>query len=383
MPPSPPWEVEPAGCVWQSPRVPGAMKKSRPPPAQPVERFSEKGFYLDEFHGRTLGIAAGAADLREPAPLLAVLAELAANDTRAVVISSDASVLQRVLGSPPVSAGDARLAAVVWRALGRAPWAGVAVDAAAGLAAAALAVAIELGLTKLVWIDSEGGLRRADGTRVSFVERDELRALVREGEGGARIALLREVERALDAGVSAVNLSTLDGLADELFTYAGSGTLFTSERYVSVRRLGVDDYDAAADLIARGVEEGYLAPRSPSSVDEVLASGFGAFVEGRYLAGIAALLTYPEARLGEIVSLYAITRFAGEGVGKHLVSAALERARTLGLGGVFACTTAERVCLFFERLGFGRVPPERLPPAKWKEYDAERRARLVCLLRDV
>jgi hypothetical protein len=47
---------------------------------------------------------------------------------------------------------------------------------------------------------------------------------------------------------------------------------------VQVRHLGVDDFDAAQDLVRRGVAEGYLAPRSRDGVDEILAGGFGAFV---------------------------------------------------------------------------------------------------------
>ena len=103
---------------------------------------------------------------------------------------------------------------------------------------------LRLGVGKLVWIDREGGLLRPDGSRESFVDRAELEALLASGGAGAnarRVALLREVEEALDAGIAAVNVCTLEGLADELFTYGGSGTLFTRERYVVVRRLGLDD----------------------------------------------------------------------------------------------------------------------------------------------
>ena len=124
-------------------------------------------------------------------------------------------------------------------------------------------------------VDEAGGLLRADASRCSFVDLEELRRLLRNRaslENAARLALLREIEMALSAGVGAVNLSTLEGLADELFTYAGSGTLFTRERYVIVRRLGADDYDAAADLIARGVAEGYLVPRTPEEVERIFVS---------------------------------------------------------------------------------------------------------------
>ena len=197
-------------------------------------------------------------------------------------------------------------------------------------------------------------------------------------ENPARLALLREIEMALSAGVGAVNLSTLEGLADELFTYAGSGTLFTRERYVIVRRLGLDDYDAAAGLIARGVAEGYLVPRTPEEIERIFVSGFGAFVEGRHLAGIGALLEHPAAGAAEISSLYTLTRFLGEGVGAHLVTHALAQAEQRGLERVFACTTQERVGAFFERMGFTPADPSELPASRWEGYDPDRRARLRC-----
>lgn len=355
--------------------------KTKPASPQPTEPFSEKGFYLDEFHGRTLGFAVAAADLRAPAPLLGVLAELATNDTRAVVVSTEAGALQRALGAVPVAADDARLAAAVWRAFSGRPWAGVVVRGVDGFAAEAFGVAIRLGLSKIVWVDPDGGLRRPDGTRISFVELDELRAIVRSAGGVPRIGLLREIERALDAGIAAVNLSTLEGLADELFTYAGSGTLLSRKRYVEVRPLGIDDYDAANDLIARGVAEGYLAPREREEVETVLVNGFGAFVEGVHLAGIGALLVQGDA--GEIVSLYTLTRYIGGGIGGHLIRFAVERAAQAGMRFVFACTTSDRVVAFFEAHGFRAVDQAEIPVAKWERYDPQRRERLRCLRRDL
>jgi amino-acid N-acetyltransferase len=179
----------------------------------------------------------------------------------------------------------------------------------------------------------------------------------------------------------AVNLCSLDGLADELFTYAGSGTLFSRERYVAVRRLGIDDFDAADDLIARGVAEGYLAPRSTEEVERVLTNGFGAFVEGRHLAGIGSLLRWEEAGTAEIASLYTLTRFVGEGIGGHLVAFACERARELGCRSAIAVTTSDRVAAFFERNGFEAVGPEEIPAEKWHDYDPNRRDRARCLRR--
>jgi N-acetylglutamate synthase-like GNAT family acetyltransferase len=348
--------------------------------------FSEKGFYLSEFRGRTLALAMPAGELLAPGPLESVLKELEANATRVVLISSDASPLRDLLGTEVVP-GDPRepgLEGAVWRTLARVPRAGLVVAPVDAFAPVCRHIAVRLGLAKLVWIDAEGGLPDAVGGRASFVDRAELSArLAGADPTSPRSALLREIESALDGGVAAVNLCTHEGLADELFTYAGSGTLFTRERYVRVRRLGLDDYDAAQDLIARGVSEGYLAARSPAEIDHVLAHAFGAFVEDRYLAGIGALLFHDAARAAEIASLYTLTRFLGEGVGGHLVGYGIERARELGCRYVFACTTHERVAAFFERNAFRRARPDEVPEEKWRHYDPARRARVHCLRCDI
>ena len=123
----------------------------------------------------------------------------------------------------------------------------------------------------------------------------------------------------LAGGIPAVNLCALEGLSDELFTYAGSGTFFMRERYAEVRRLALEEFDAASDLIARGVDEGYLLSRDSVQEERVLAHGFGVFIEGRYLAGIGALLPCEGERAAEISSVYTLTRFAREGVGAQLI----------------------------------------------------------------
>jgi N-acetylglutamate synthase-like GNAT family acetyltransferase len=346
------------------------------------EPFSEKGFYLSEFRGRTLAVAVRSRDLAAPEPLRELLGELAGNATRVLVISGARQTLEKLTGAPVLAAASKRFEGEVWRALARRPQVGIAVEEGAAFGRSCREIALRLGLSKLIWVDPDGGLRKADGTRASFVDLEELRRLLRLRVGDAppaRAALLREIEMALSAGVAAVNLCTLEGVADELFTYAGSGTLFTRDRYVVVRRLGLDDYDAADDLVARGVAEGYLAPRSPEEIERVLVNGFGAFVEGHHLAGIGALLEHPGSTAAEIASLYTLTRFLGEGIGGHLLRHTLEVARERGFVFVFACTTSERVTKFFEGHGFRRVGPEDVPPQKWRDYDDARRERVCCL----
>ncbi len=354
-------------------------------PGHPLARaFSEKSFYLLEFRGQTLVFAVPPEALAEAGPLLTVLRELAANGTRSVIVSSAAPGLARAAQGRVVDGDVDLLETRVWRELREAPRVGIELSGA--FAPAAREVTLRLGVPKLVWIDAEGGLVEPDGRRVSFMDLRELQRWVHEKRphmSARRHALLAELERLVAAGVPAVNLCSLERLDEELFTYTGSGTLFTRERYVTVRRLAIDDFDAADDLIARGVAEGYLAPRSREEVDRILAAGFGAFVESRHLAGVGALQVRAGGRLGEICSLYTLTRFLGEGIGGHLVQFAVERARSLGLGAVFACTTSKPVGAFFQGHGFREVSQAELPDEKWRDYDPERRSRLYCWLRSL
>src|SRR5438034_362011 len=202
---------------------------------------------------------------------------------------------------------------------------------------------------------------------------------------GRRRALLVAVREALHAGVDSVNLCTPEGIADELFTYEGSGTLFTRGDYCRVAPLGLDDFAQAERLLERGQREGLLKLRSPDEIAEVLAVGFGATICDRHLAGIAGLLTAPYAaeRAGEIVGLYTITRFTGEGIGERLVARLLAEAVERRLAYVFACAVDERAVQFFLRLGFEQVGAERVPVAKWAGYDVRRRTRVVVCKRQL
>ncbi len=367
----------PAGAA----AAPSRRRRRTPEPVV----FTEREFYQREFRDRTLAIASAAPV--DAAALAAPLAELAACNANAVLIAPHRSALEAIGPMPILRASLPRLEGAVWRALRIRPCVGIAVARRLDFGDSVRELAQRLGVFKLVWLDARGGFRNKSGARLSFVHRAELRQLlanpVRSLPDEPRLPLLREIGDMLEAGVPAVNVCAPEALGDELFTYAGSGTLFTRKRYMKVRPLGVDDFDAADDLIRRGVAEGYLLARSEAAVDAVLAHGFGAFVEDRYLAGIGALLPGGDGCSGEIASLYALTRFLGEGVGVSLAQYGVAEARRLGLAYVFACTTAERVGQFFTRQGFREVPQDQVPDRRWLGYDPERRMRVLCFRMDL
>ena len=107
-------------------------------------------------------------------------------------------------------------------------------------------LAIRLKVHKLVILDAAGGLT-AGKRQFSFMHGAVLNELLREGEAewtglGGRRPLLDAIRTALEGGVASVSVCTPSGLARELFTYAGCGTLFTLTDYCRVEPLGLDDF---------------------------------------------------------------------------------------------------------------------------------------------
>jgi N-acetylglutamate synthase-like GNAT family acetyltransferase len=400
---------------------PMASPATRPLPI--IEAFDEKQFYLDEFRGHTLLFAIPAEELVGESnyeQLAAATRALLTNDTRVLIVVSCADGergdqilrrLQRRLAPlvfrdetmPLFPQRGARTSAFnqlstdafatpatatttlsnIWAALRRGPLF-VGILAGAGSAAAtrfAQEMGTRLRVHKLVFIEPDGGVTGSDGKPLSFMDETMLETLLTAGQAewaglGTRRETFDAIRAALLGGVASVNLCSLAGTARELFTYEGSGTLFTLQDYCTVQRLGIDDFEEVERLIERGQREGMLKLRTPEEVAAMLVNGYGATIGAHHLAGICALMLdpYTAERAAEIVGLYTITRFKGEGVGPRLVARALADARDVGLDYVFACTTEERAQTFFERQGFRRVRHDQVPPAKWDAYDPQRKS---------
>lgn len=381
-----------------------------------IAAFEERQFYLEEFRGRALLIAMPDAALAAPnasAALATVLRTLMANGTRVVLLvgaSSPAAeatterlceVVRLTVGEKPAGAEPARfhradatsdrvshVVARAWESLRRTPLFVACVEAAdaAGIHAFGSIVAGRMRVHKLVLIDAAGGLSGSDGRVISFLDESALAALLAQGEAewtglAARLEVVGSAREALLRGVASVNVCGILGMARELFTYEGSGTLFTLRDYCSIERLGIDDFEEAERLIERGQREGVLKPRTPTEIALLIANGYGATIATHHLAGFCAFISdpYRDHAAGEIVGLYTITRFTGEGVGDRLLDRAISDARASNLRFVFATTASAKAEAFFLRRGFVRVGADAVPPAKWEGYDSERKGRVAVL----
>jgi N-acetylglutamate synthase-like GNAT family acetyltransferase len=288
-------------------------------------------------------------------------------------------------------ASEESLSAQVWSVLRTSPlFIGVwPANAEKSLLMCARQIAIRLKVYKLVLLDSEGGIYTG-GSLMSFMNGPVLSELLRQGEAewaglGDRRALLEMIYATLKGGVTSASLCAVAGLARELFTYEGLGTFFTLTDYCRVERLSIDDFHEVEKLLERGEHEGYLKARSPAEIDQLLLHGYGALLgaaPGEF-AGFCALLPYPEDNAAEIVGLYTITRFQGEGIGSSLVSTMITEGEASGFTYLFATTMQEGAQRLFERYGFRRVAPDDVAATKWHGYNAERRKQVAVYRREL
>lgn len=351
----------------------------------------ERSFYETQFAGSSLVVALADPDDEVLEQVRRVARSLGRAHAHLVIITdarrrpgawAGALSDEPVVLTAPDGPIDVVWAADLWLAVGANPMV-VVVETEPGMATTVAGrVAASLRSLKLVLTDPEGGW--GDPPRsfadVQQPEQGFARELA-ERQGGH---VVPAIEEALAGGVTSVNLCRAADLDAELFTFDGTGTLFTSGGYIRLDRLRAVDLPEVLDLVEQGTTDGLLRPRSRDEVARLAVSGLGARVLGsNQLAGIVSLETerYTAEAMGEVACLYAVSRFSGAGAGGLLIEGLLEQAATDGLKAVFAVTVSDAAAGFFTRKGFTEVGHDQLPAAKWDGYDGTRRSLARAFLR--
>jgi hypothetical protein len=267
---------------------------------------AEKDFFLDEFHDTSVLFALRASDLATPTnmqELVEVCSALLKNEIRVLLLfgagdnqrgrpgaeivfdrlSKQLTLKTAALCASPIDLSqevneDLRLARI-WSVLRTYPlfvgfWSS---PVPSSFISCVQQLAVRLKVYKLILLDPVGGVSTG-GNRISFMNGPVLGELLREGEAewiglGDRRPLLEAVRAVLEGGVSSVSLCPVSGLARELFTYEGCGTLFSLTDYCRVERLGIDDFHQVEKLLERGEREGYLKARTPTEMGKLLLYG--------------------------------------------------------------------------------------------------------------
>jgi amino-acid N-acetyltransferase len=129
-----------------------------------------------------------------------------------------------------------------------------------------------------------------------------------------------------------------------------------------IRPAKISDAKAISALINCYAERDRMLFRSLAEIYENLQTFLVAETGGAVVGCCTLAIVWSD--LAEIKSLAVAPAQTERGIGRLLVTAALEQARQLGVPRVFALTMEPR---FFERLGFQTVRKEDLPMKVWSD----------------
>ena len=133
-----------------------------------------------------------------------------------------------------------------------------------------------------------------------------------------------------------------------------------AENNIDLRKARIRDVPEIHTLVNSFATRGEMLGRSRSELYEGLRDFFVVEQDGRILGCSALHINWED--LAEVRSLAVAPEQQGKGMGKTLVNACIEEARSLGIARIYALTYRPK---FFEGIGFSRVPKESLPHKIW------------------
>ncbi|MCE9561677.1 MAG: amino-acid N-acetyltransferase [Planctomycetes bacterium] len=247
------------------------------------------------------------------------------------------------------------------------------------------AVAVEIAKTlravKLIYLNTEGGIRGAAGVVRQLTVQEAETYLKNHKKELSRetTTKLTHAIRAGKEGVERVHIidgREQEGLLGEVFSNEGIGTLVYANEYQAIRQAQKKDTRAVFGLIQQGIENDELVKRKRADIEKIIGDYF-VFEVDRDPVACAALHVYPEQNMGELASLFVDDRYENQGIGGKLIRYAETLARSKSLAKLF-CLSTQAVPYFVQR-GFTIGTPDDLPPARREKYDQSGRKSAVLV----
>jgi amino-acid N-acetyltransferase len=242
--------------------------------------------------------------------------------------------------------------------------------------AVAVEVAKALRAVKLIYLNTEGGVRDTKGVirQMTVQEADALLKKHRTELSPETLTKLMYAVRAAKEGVERIHIidgREQEGLLGEVFSNEGIGTLVHANEYQAIRPAQKKDVRAVYGLIQQGVENDELVKRTRTELEKIIGDYF-VFEVDRNAVACAALHVYPEQNMAELASVFVDDRYTNQGIGAKLIRYAEDAARGRGLAKLF-CLSTQAINFFTSKGGFQLGTPDDLPPARREKYVEHRR----------
>ncbi len=139
--------------------------------------------------------------------------------------------------------------------------------------------------------------------------------------------------------------------------------LIKSESGISVRQAKATDVEKIFQLVKANSEQGIMLPRSRFKICSRLQGAIVAEDEQQEIIGCGVLIIL-WGDLAEVQSLVIAPHTRGQGLGKKIVAALMEKAAALDIPKILALTYQVE---FFSKLGFTIIDKDSIPRKIWGE----------------
>ncbi|MCS6864894.1 MAG: amino-acid N-acetyltransferase [Gemmataceae bacterium] len=248
--------------------------------------------------------------------------------------------------------------------------------------AVAVEVAKALRAVKLIYLNTEGGIRDAKGVirQMTVQEADTFLKKHRAELPLETMTKLTHAVRAGKEGIERVHIidgREQEGLLGEVFSNEGIGTLIYANEYQAIRSAQKKDVRTIHSLIQQGVQNDELVKRTRAELEKIINDYF-VFEVDRNPVACAALHVYPEQNMGEVASVFVDPRYENQGIGAKLIHYAEDVARGRGLAKIF-CLSTQAINFFVQKGGYKLGTPDDLPPARREKYEQQGRKSQVLI----
>jgi len=249
----------------------------------------------------------------------------------------------------------------------------------------ATSTAIALQADKLLFLTEVPGIREdrndpesAIDTELALAEAERLLAALPAPTQPTDTAFyLQHCVKACRGGVERSHILpfAVDGaLLMEVYTHDGIGTMVVDEKLESLREATADDIGGILQLIEPFEKDGTLVKRDRTEIERDIGH-YTVIEHDGVIFGCVALYPYPESRTGEMAALTVSPGVQGQGDGERMLKRIEQRARAAGLESIFVLTT--RTMHWFIKRGFQQVDADRLPEARKRKYNWDRRSQVL------
>jgi len=130
-----------------------------------------------------------------------------------------------------------------------------------------------------------------------------------------------------------------------------------------IKKPTLKDIPAIQNILKPFIEDNIILQRDNDEIASNIRSYISIYKDN-ILVGIGALHIYSQT-LAEIRSLAILEQYQKQGLGKQIVIALEQEAKTLGISQLLTLTYQKE---FFEKLGFIEIPKEEVPDHKvWSD----------------